>query len=222
VLAALGVATTLLALAGCHTMHPQKPDESGLEWAQQAPPPPTDGSIFQAGREVALFENPIAHHVGDIVTIVLAESTDAQKTAVTTTTKNTSESLPGPKLFGKPVTFHGVPILDNSISNTAKFDGEGDSKQSNSLTGSITVTVAKVLPNGNLYVVGQKQIGINQGTEFVRLSGVIRPIDLAPDNSISSSRVANAHITYTGKGAVADANAQSWLARFFNSPWMPF
>jgi flagellar L-ring protein precursor FlgH len=79
-----------------------------------------------------------------------------------------------------------------------------------------------VLPNGNLYLKGQKKIWINQGMENVLLSGVIRPIDLAPDNSISSSRVANARITYDGKGAIADANAAGWISRFFNSPWTPF
>jgi flagellar L-ring protein precursor FlgH len=115
-----------------------------------------------------------------------------------------------------------VPILNNSINDASKFDGEGASKQSNSLTGYVTVTVARVLPNGNLFVKGEKWIGINQGREYVRLSGVIRPIDLAADNSISSHKVANVNVSYGGKGALADANAQGWLSRFFNSPWTPF
>jgi flagellar L-ring protein precursor FlgH len=125
-------------------------------------------------------------------------------------------------ILGKALTIHGVPIMSNNIADSAKFAGEGDSAQSNSITGFITVTVQKVLPNGNLYVKGEKNIAINQGSEFVRLSGVIRPIDLAPDNSINSSQVANAKIAYGGKGALADANAQGWLSRFFNSPWTPF
>jgi flagellar L-ring protein precursor FlgH len=218
---ALCAAGLALALAGCHTAPPPR-DDDALSWAQEPAPAPANGSLYQPGREVALWENPVAHHVGDIVTIVLAEQTDAQKSAVTTTSKNTSEALPGMTLLGKPVTIKGNPITDNSISDAAKFDGEGTSKQSNSLTGYVTVTVAKVLPNGNLYVKGEKWIGINQGKEYVRLSGVIRPIDLAADNSVSSSKVANAHITYSGKGALADANAEGWLARFFNSPWSPF
>ena len=112
--------------------------------------------------------------------------------------------------------------MSNNISDAAKFAGEGDSAQSNSLQGYVTVTVQKVLPNGNLYVKGEKWIGINQGQEYVRMTGVIRPIDLASDNSIPSSKVANAKINYGGKGALADANAQGWLSRFFNSPWTPF
>jgi flagellar L-ring protein precursor FlgH len=211
----------LLGLGACQTPHPPK-DDDGMSWAAEPAPKPTNGSIYQSGREVALFENPIAHHVGDIVTIVLNESTQAQKSSSTNTNKATSVALPGMTLLGKALTVHGVPITSNSIADTTKFAGEGDSAQSNSLQGYVTVTVQKVLPNGNLYVKGQKWIGINQGQEYVTMSGVIRPIDLASDNSIPSSQVANAKISYGGKGALADANAQGWLSRFFNSPWTPF
>ena len=209
------------ALAGCRTAPPPKQDD-GLSWAQEPVPPAANGAIYQTGREVALFENPIAHRVGDIVTIVLAESTAAQKSATTTTQKASTATLPSPTILGKPVTVHGTPILSNNLADSTKFDGEGASAESNSLTGYVTVTVAKVLPNGNLYVKGEKWIGINQGKEYVRLAGVIRPIDLAPDNSISSSKVANAQISYGGKGALNDVNAAGWLQRFFNSPWTPF
>ena len=211
----------LLGLSACNTPHMPK-DDDGLGWAAEPAPKPTNGSIYQSGREVVLFENPIAHHVGDIVTIVLNEQTAAQKSSSTNTNKNTSVALPGMTLLGKALTIHGVPILSNNIADTTKFAGEGDSAQSNSLQGFITVTVQKVLPNGNLYVKGEKWIGINQGEEYVRMTGVIRPIDLAPDNSIPSSKVANANISYGGKGALADANAQGWLSRIFNSPWSPF
>jgi flagellar L-ring protein precursor FlgH len=125
-------------------------------------------------------------------------------------------------LLGAAATLHGTPLLSNNINDAAKFAGEGDSAQSNSLTGYITATVTRVLPNGNLYVIGEKLIGINQGSEYVRISGVVRPIDLAPDNSIPSLKVGAARISYGGKGALADANAQGWLSRFFNSPWTPF
>ena len=120
------------------------------------------------------------------------------------------------------MTIKGNPILSAGINDTSKFDGEGASSQSNALTGDVTVTVMKVLPNGNLYVRGQKWIAINQGKEYVQLSGVVRTIDINPDNTISSSQVANATISYGAKGALADVNAQGWLSRFFNSPWMPF
>jgi flagellar L-ring protein FlgH len=210
-----------LGLGACETPHPPK-DDDGMSWAAEPAPKPSNGAIYQTGREVALFENPIAHHVGDIVTIVLNEQTQAQKTSSTNTNKATSVALPGMTILGKALTVHGVPIMSNNIADTTKFAGEGDSAQSNSLQGFVTVTVQKVLPNGNLFVKGEKWIGINQGQEYVRLSGIIRPIDLASDNSINSSQVANAKISYGGKGALADANAQGWLSRFFNSPWTPF
>ena len=211
----------LLALGACQTHFPAK-DDDGMSWAEEPAPQPSNGAIYQSNREVALFENPIAHHVGDIVTIVLNEQTAAQKSSSTNTNKSTADTLPGMTLLGKALTVHGVPVMSNSIADSAKFAGEGDSAQSNSLQGYITVTVQKVLPNGNLYVKGEKWIGINQGSEYVRVTGVIRPIDLASDNSIPSSQVANARIAYGGKGALADANAQGWLSRFFNSPWTPF
>ncbi|HTC54663.1 MAG TPA: flagellar basal body L-ring protein FlgH [Steroidobacteraceae bacterium] len=211
----------LLGLSACQTHHPTKEDD-GMSWAEEPAPKPTNGAIYQSGREVALFENPIAHHVGDIVTIVLNEQTAAQKSSSTNTNKATTQTLPGMTILGKALTVHGVPILSNSIADSSKFAGEGDSAQSNSLQGYVTVTVQKVLPNGNLYVKGEKWIGINQGEEYVRMTGIIRPIDLSADNSIPSSQVADAKISYGGKGALADANAQGWLSRFFNSPWTPF
>ena len=218
------LATVLMA--GCGTMHhqkkDQKDDDDGLSWAQEPVAPPSNGAIYQVGRDVDLFENPIARHVGDVVTIVLNEATNAQKSATTKTQKSTNDTLPGMSLFGSPVTIHGASVLSGTLNDASKFDGEGNSAQSNSLTGYITTTVARVLPNGNLYIKGEKKIWINQGQENVVLSGVIRPVDLAPDNTISSSRVANARITYGGKGAINDANTAGWLSRFFNSPWTPF
>ena len=213
-------------LGGCALQHGKKDtakeDDDGTRWSQEAVAPASNGAIYQVGRDVALFENPIARHVGDIVTIVLSETTNAQKSATTTTQKSTSDTLPGMSLFGSPVTIHGAQVLSGNINDASKFSGEGTSAQSNSLTGNITATIAKVLPNGNLYIKGEKKIWINQGQESVLLSGVIRPIDVAPDNTVPSSRVASARISYGGKGAINDANTSGWLSRFFNSPWTPF
>lgn len=211
----------LAALTACQAAKPPKEDAQ-LSWAMEPVPPASNGAIYQVGRDVALFENPVARHVGDIVTIVLNESTAAKKSATTNTAKTTTDTLPGMTLLGAAATLHGVPLLSNNINDATKFAGAGDSAQSNSLTGFITATVTRVLPNGNLFVIGEKLIGINQGSEYVRISGVVRPIDLAPDNSIPSLKVGAARISYGGKGALAEANAQGWLSRFFNSPWTPF
>src|SRR5579864_4058792 len=146
----------LAALTGCQTPKPPKEDAQ-LSWAMEPVPPASNGAIYQVGRDVALFENPIARHVGDIVTIVLNESTAAKKSATTTTAKTTTDTLPGMTLLGAAATLHGTPVLSNNINDATKFDGEGDSAQSNSLTGYITATVVRVLPNGNLLVKGEKQ-----------------------------------------------------------------
>jgi flagellar L-ring protein FlgH len=213
----------LAALGGCATVQKKPPKEDDqLSWALQPEPPASNGAIYQVGRDVALFENPVARHIGDTVTIVLNESTAAKKSATTNTAKSTNQTLPGVSVLGKTVSIKGNSVLSANLNDSSKFAGEGDSAQSNSLTGYITCTVTRVLPNGNLYIRGEKWIGINQGSEYVRLGGVIRPIDIAPDNSVPSLKVGAANISYGGKGALADANNQGWLSRFFNSPWTPF
>ena len=102
------------------------------------------------------------------------------------------------------------------------FNGSGQSSQNNSLTGSITVSVYEVLPNGVLKVRGEKWLELNQGEEYIRLRGLVRPDDINKNNQVSSQKIADARITYAGKGAIADSNAAGWLVQFFDSPWMPF
>lgn len=210
------IALSACVLAAC-VMAPPEPDYSAT-WPE--PPPAAtagNGAIYQAGHDVALFENAVARRVGDTLTIRLNERTNASKSSSTSTKKSTDISMAGPTIAGRPVTVNGVEVLTASVQNEAEFDGEGDSKQSNRLEGEVTVTVAQRLPNGNLLVRGQKWIAINQGKEYVRIQGIVRPIDIDPDNSISSLKVADAMIAYGGKGALSDANAPGILSRFFNS-----
>jgi flagellar L-ring protein precursor FlgH len=211
-----------LLLAGCV---PQA-IRNDSQWAATAPiqpvqAPPADGAIYHDAQSMELFTDPRAHRVGDILTVVLQESTQASKKATTSTSKNDSVALSAPTILGQPVTLRGRG-LSTSLSGKNAFDGAGSSTQSNQLSGQITVTVARRLSNGNLMVRGEKWLTINQGQELVRISGIVRPQDISPDNTISSTRVANANIAYTGRGSLADANTQGWLARFFNSKWMPF
>lgn len=208
-------------LAGCVSA-PHEPDYSAT-WPEPAPTSAQgNGAIYQEGHDVALFENAVARRVGDTLTIRLNENTNASKSSSTSTKKATSVDMPGPIIAGRPVTVNGVEVLSAQVDNESEFDGEGDSRQSNRLQGDITVTVAQRLPNGNLLVRGQKWIQINQGKEYVRIQGIVRPIDIDPDNSISSLRVADAMIAYGAKGALNDANTPGLLARFFNLPFLPF
>lgn len=191
------------------------PPELGL------PETASNGAIYQAGGDIRLFENAVARRVGDILTIRLIENMDASKSSSTSTSKSNSISIPAPTIAGRPVTANGVPILDNSVESDKSFDGSGSSRQTNSIFGDITVTVAKRWPNGNLFVRGEKWLTINQGREFVRVSGIVRSVDINPDNTVLSTKVADARITYSARGALADANSPGLLSRFFNSPWLP-
>jgi flagellar L-ring protein FlgH len=128
----------------------------------------------------------------------------------------------GPTIFGKSITTKGVPILDTTLSGSHTFDGEGTASQGNSFTGSLTVTVTNVESNGNLVVEGDKTLRLNQGDEFIHISGVVRPADVSTANTVTSDKIADAHISYSGKGVIANANRMGWLTRFFNSVLSPF
>ena len=116
----------------------------------------------------------------------------------------------------------GPLIAELDLDSENSFDGAGGSEQSNSLKGDITVTVAAVYPNGNMLIKGEKVMHLNQGSEVIRISGIVRPADVTPKNTVFSTQIADVQITYAGDGAVADSNEQGWLARFFNSPLWPF
>lgn len=188
----------------------------------------TEGAIFQASRNGSLFEDVRARRVGDVVTVVLTERTNAAQSASATTNKDNSIEIRNPTLFGRLFGFRsgeisGSPLnLENSLSSTRSFNGEGGSEQSNQLTGDVTAVVIEELPNGYLRIRGEKLISINKGDEYIRLTGVIRPVDIQANNTILSTMVANAEISYGGKGMIADASEMGWASRFFNSRWWPF
>ncbi|MBF0219652.1 MAG: flagellar basal body L-ring protein FlgH [Gammaproteobacteria bacterium] len=223
---AIAAAVTLLNI-GCAAMENRPVPVHDPNFAPVFPDPEAKsvnsiGSIFQPGQGMLLFEDSKAHRIGDLLTIRLAEKTNASKAANTTTAKSTTASLAAPTLFGSTVSHNGRDILSASLSGDNSFSGDGASSQSNSLSGNITVSVSQVLSNGNLVIRGEKLLTLNQGDEFVRISGIVRPADISPDNSVDSTKIANAEIIYGGDGAVASANEMGWAARFFNSGWWPF
>ncbi len=183
---------------------------------------PTAGAIYAAGPTLQLYSDRRARDVGDLLTITLLENTTAQTSANTATNKESNLSLGTPSILGAPVTLGGKDILSATAKGARDFTGKGNSAQSNRLQGSVTVTVVQRLPNGNLVVQGQKNLRLNQGDELVQVQGIVRPADIAQDNSIPSSRVAEARIVYGGRGPVAQSNAMGWLSRFFNSGLTPF
>jgi flagellar L-ring protein precursor FlgH len=184
--------------------------------------PATDGAIYRANTDVRLFEDLKASRVGDILTVRLVERTNASKASQTSTSKSSAATLANPVVLGRPITHKGDPVFGGSLAGDNTFDGSGASSQSNSLVGDITVTVVERLPNGNLVIRGEKWVTLNQGKEFIQLSGIIRPNDIETNNTLLSTRIANAQITYSSKGVLAAANKMGFVGRFFNSVLNPY
>jgi flagellar L-ring protein precursor FlgH len=187
-----------------------------------APPQYNAGAIFQSGYDIRLFEDNLARRVGDVLTVRLVERTNAKKDADTDVKRNGSTSISVPTILGQNNAKLLGYELSSSLDSKHDFKGEGESKQSNALTGNISVTVVEALPNGNLRVRGEKRVSLNQGHEYVKLSGIVRPADIDTTNTVDSTRIADATIMYTGEGAVADVNRMGWLQRFFTSILFPF
>ena len=222
----LGIAT---ALGGCVSPPPKPNDPYYAPVLPRTPLPAAqnNGAIYQAGFEQNLYDDRKAFRVGDIITITLNEKTQASKKANSDIQKDSKTKMGLTSLFGSGMTTNN-PIGGGDLSLSAEYGGSRDAKgdsqagQSNSLTGSITVTVAEVLPNGILSVRGEKWMTLNTGNELVRIAGLVRADDIATDNTVSSTRVADARITYSGTGAFADASQPGWLDRFFLRPLWPF
>lgn len=181
-----------------------------------------NGAIYQSGMRVGLFEDRTAKYVGDVLTVVLIENLNASATSNTNSSKDNKVQLPSPTLAGNKVTKDGVEILNNNFNGEREFSGQGTSAMNSNLNGKISVTVAKVLPNNNLVVRGEKMMMLNQSDEYVRFIGIVRPQDIEQDNSIKSTRVANVHMAYGGQGDLSKANKMGPLGRFFQSQAWPY
>lgn len=217
-----------LLLPACSTPLPKRePSFSPVAPADLRPPPQYSGGIYQAGYDTRLFEDPMARRVGDVLTVQLKEFTTSNQSANNKDSKKDSVSISLPTLFGLGGLLLGSD-LSTSMASQKEFKGEGKNEQRNGLTGTMSVTVIEVLPNGNLKVRGEKRISLNQGDEFVRLSGIVRPVDIGFNpagrfpNFITSDKIADATFMYTSEGATSDASSAGWLSRIFNSPWFPF
>ena len=200
-------------------------------------PAPCNGSLFEARSAFnSFFIDTKARQVGDIVTVKISESSKATNSADTKTGRTSSLEAGIDTLFGteewyrdevlsriptklpKPDPF-GNPSVKGSM--TSDFDGSGTTSRSGDLSAFITCRVTQVLPNGNLKVVGSREVLVNHETQMIILSGVIRPRDIDDDNIILSTFVSDAKIAYSGSGIVNDRQRPGWLANLINSVW-PF
>lgn len=214
-----------LLLGGCDSAPVRDPNFAPVRPTVPPPAPVGTGAIYQEGYGMLWFEDLRARQVGDTLTVVLAEKTNATKSAKTASKKSNSNAISNPTLLGVEPSF---PVGDQTgkfefaTASESDFSGEGTASQNNALTGDITVTVTEVLANGYLLVRGEKRLAINQGNEYVKFAGIVRPYDIGPDNRVESTKIADPTIIYVGDGQTAAASIMGWLSKFFISALMPF
>ena len=215
---------SVLALAGCSAAREQKISATMQEDYNKVAAvheKPVDGAIYSAAQPGFFVGDRRAHSVGDVLTVTLAETTQASKAneGVVDRQGSTSSTLPG--IIAGPLS--AIGLTNSSIATATntdgsvkqKYDGKGSATQSNSLSGTLTVMVTRVYENGNMWVEGQKMLSLNQGEEYIRVSGLVRPEDIKAGNLVESGRIAQAEISYTGSGDLADASKQNWYGKFF-------
>ena len=183
------------------------------------------GSLYRENGNMGLFTDQKASQVGDIITVILQESTTSSKQTNVGITKDDEISI-SPTLDSGTVLGTNPSMgsfgLSTSLTGEREFTGEAEADQSNSLRGNISVTVVDQYPNGTLVIRGEKWMTLNRGDEYIRISGLIRPDDITPQNTVMSTKIANARITYSGRGDLANSQRQGWLSKFFNSEYWPF
>ena len=206
------------ALGGCATV--ATPQVDMLTHVPQTavaapPPPPSNGAIFQVATHRPLFEDRRARLVGDTLTIQIEEQLTASQQS--TSKIDRANSMSG--------SISALPFLSAStlgrLGADAKSDlstnADGKTNSTNTFSGTITVLVQQVLPNGNLLVAGEKQLGVNQNVDVMRFSGIVNPVSIRAGNLVSSTQVAEARLEQRGRGDIGKVQGFGWLARFFLS-----
>lgn len=212
----------ILSLVGCsHVQQSVITEPTTAKPQLKQSSPPINGSIFNANNPSMFlsFADPKPRQIGDILTIRIVENTNASTNSNNNVTRNSSSTASVPTLDGLPGrSFLGIDLEAKSGNN---FKSQGSAAGKNAFTGTITVTVTDLYPNGNLVIAGEKQMVIGNSTEFIKISGVIDPKFVDRNNTIESTKVADAKIEYRGEGQIADSTFMPWLARFFMSV-LPF
>lgn len=215
-LRSLGVFGLLLGLAGCGTTPTSIVGQPTTVRPQVQPTQVAgNGAIYQATAYRPLFEDRRARHVGDVLTIVINEKTQAGKQASSNASKTSAVDSSISAVAGVPLkTLQGLGLTAEASN---QYDDKSALNSSNTFSGNVTVTVIEVLPNGNLLVAGEKQIALDKGTEYIRLSGVVQPDSIQAGNTVSSAKVADARLEYRTSAKFDSAEVMGWLGRFFLS-----
>lgn len=188
----------------------QKPETPRTAMAR--PDARTEGAIFNSAAYRPLFEDRRPRYIGDILTVRITENTSANKGSDNEQTKDGSVAGAITGLFG-----HNVPKASFNAGSSLSFEDKASANASNAFNGSVTATVVDVLPNGYLVISGEKQIGFDKGTEFVRFSGVVNPDLITVGNEVMSTKVADARIEYRSNTKMDAAEVLSMFSRFFLS-----
>jgi len=213
----------VLTLAGCATSDAVLVPSPEFAPARPVADPPraATGAIY-VGTDDDWFGRKRNYRVGDVLTVLLNESTQAARTQSTNTSRESENDALSTGMINALSTKDGFfSDLKLGGKTTMKSDGKGTADQRASLSGSISVTISEVLPNGNLVIRGEKQLALSEGSEFIQVAGIVRPQDVAPDGTIQSRRLANAQIAYRGTGELANASKAGWGTQFLHKFW-PF
>ena len=225
VMVAATLATGCMPRASTVTEDKSKPI---VDQALRAPQKPhTEGGSLWNNTGSKLFTDPKAAHIGDLVTVLVSEKASATRSLGTKKDRSSSNKTGVNAAFGlstslfskKNPNFSPSSALD--LSNTKSFAGSGSTNNSDTLTASVTAVVVEVFPNGNLRIQGRRQVTINQQPQELTFSGVVRPQDIASDNTIPSAKVAQAVISYGGGGELASVAHEGWLGQTLDAIW-PF
>ncbi|MBT1075246.1 flagellar basal body L-ring protein FlgH [Geobacter grbiciae] len=223
----LAVSILCLALAGCAI---EKAEVRTPSFDEQLPAPQpsyANGSIWQAS-SAGLMEDNKARRKGDVITVVIVENASASKQATTDTNRDASISASIPYLMGLERQKLLLGKLTNAdlgnllgASTTSKFGGSGATTRKENLVATMSAKITDVLPNGNFLIEGRRNVKVNNEDQIIILQGTVRPRDVSPDNTVSSSLIADARITYTGEGVVSDRQRPGWLMNILDYIW-PF
>jgi flagellar L-ring protein precursor FlgH len=224
--AAITLLTVILA-AGCTSVpfekdvYPNDPDYAPVPSSSLQAAPNINGSLYKSNYSLSLFSDQQATQVGDIITVIFDEQYNSTKSAETSSKKDSSNTSNPANILNTVPGWRNLG-LDINLNHNRSFKGSGDADRSNSLSGTISVTVADILPSGVLQIRGEKWLTLSEGDEYIRIIGLIRPQDITPQNTVMSSKVADARITFGGRGNLNNATKEGWFGRMTNSAWWPF
>jgi flagellar L-ring protein precursor FlgH len=217
------ILTLAAALAGCGQAPiklTHSPEFAPVHPVVQTTRAEPTGGIFVGGQGDNWYGRGVAYQIGDTVTVLLDETTQATRQQSTTVSRESSNDVMTPGLISKLPGSRTISGLKTDGANISS-DGKGETGQAASLQGSITASIIQVLANGNLVLRGEKQLALSEGTEVIQLSGTVRPADISPNNTVQSRRLANAQIAYRGTGELSNASRPGWGTRLLQNIW-PF